>query len=967
MNGQFFARLGTFLLCAATLAAQEIHINRSGTTPLIYSLDDVNCLSVTPRVDPVSPDERCPVTESAPTFTWDFAAEGDLSAVTYNLKVVELQEDQDFNEALELNPVVVDATGISETSYDWPAGVVPQETGAYLWRVEAVNNGDVVATGTLTPFAFFLADLPFDARELCCLENLLQNEGLSDGIQAGPLDGVGTLDHWSAAYGSPTVVDDGDGCEDAGYVRISGDAENGDAIQQTLAPGMTMTQGSNYSLTCCARLVLDGLEPADHVVLRAVAFNGSLPGGGAHPGPAADIAWIGASGTITSVEWTKVIFPVWTANKDFDNIAIHAMTADGELLATADIDNVCLQVTNSEPICTPVETDPQGEAIIQPQWQGYLSATTAPRTDEGSQDNGFVHDLYDYIGETTTDLWYENAPDCFTQGGTVPEELETYDLDAELQAMGIPLTAAELGGLLERDEADMPVAVPQVFAPIDVGTALPCDYVRDKDSRFDGRDIIFIHGLDPTQFCDHVSGDVRARETWPASPGQFMDQNGYFRQRARTYWWTHIDTYLNHPNIHNRHMVVAYSCNQGLRAAVHAVLAQIAAAMDTGQNVEPENGNTNCFAREAVIVSHSAGALVADVAMAIAARSAWDPLIQAEFGNVSYIANRMRAHIAFQGAFNGSGLAAATVSVMNSPLVHVAEIISRLVFCETLNFNALAPVINQSILVDLVPAVTQSRWGWLVNSTPVPTLTAAGGHPAGLPVLQHTGLLPGLDDGVLSMDCQCANSNPVWSNPSNFHMTGIPVFDHARLLDMGIETSRSWPYFLDQTINTGWNRAAAGCIAYNSPTGMVQPVTAVSPWPHNPHARYNNHFSFIQSAADHNSGPDFDQRNYKGSSPNGAVNSEEVRAVTDNFAYTSGLVHPDIANLVREERKERWLSVTFHVPIPRARFWPPPPRFWFDWRPVTIRTLVWRRTYHRLQNWQDWNMGDYVYVYTLPN
>ena len=82
-----------------------------------------------------------------------------------------------------------------------------------------------------------------------------------------------------------------------------------------------------------------------------------------------------------------------------------------------------------------------------------------------------------------------------------------------------------------------------------------------------------------------------------------------------------------------------------------------------------------------------------------------------------------------------------------------------------------------------MPLVAQNVWGPAISNSPVTTLTVAGGHVLG----DFHGLtgyfLPGLDDGVVSMNSACGNPSKVL--PGITPPSGISVIHPILAFDMG--------------------------------------------------------------------------------------------------------------------------------------------------------------------------------------
>ena len=157
---------------------------------------------------------------------------------------------------------------------------------------------------------------------------------------------------------------------------------------------------------------------------------------------------------------------------------------------------------------------------------------------------------------------------------------------------------------------------------------------------------------------------------------------------------------------------------------------------------------------------------------------------------------------------------------------------------------------------------------------------------------------------------------------------------------------------------------------------MVQPVAYIDEFS-NPENRYNNHYSFIQSASDHYIGPrgksyteGLDLSNFPTSSgfqpPNyyydqsfNEQNYEESRAITNSDIYTKGLVSPLVATMQAE--RIRGLDITIPIPIPNIRLIP----FKFWWSFYYFVIPIWQRKYHNMVGYKTESEASYVWKYVL--
>jgi len=268
---------------------------------------------------------------------------------------------------------------------------------------------------------------------------------------------------------------------------------------------------------------------------------------------------------------------------------------------------------------------------------------------------------------------------------------------------------------------------------------------------------------------------------------------------------------------------------------------------------------------------------------------------------------------------------------------------------QTITSIASAPqIIANSVLVDLIPSVSRSRWSSYINDLSVPVFTIAGGHPSAILGPLKYSFHPGFDDGVLTMDCANGNNNPLSLGQSRFSATASKVFD------MGIPLIRGIEYYLDQKVSDGVFSAAS--TLYLSPTGMVEPVSSIIV---DPQIHFNNHFSFIQSSKEHwfNStepGSGNIPCDYHRTSPGGYTNNEEELVVSNPNLFSPGLIDPSIISQMGETIKGLTISYPWIKIVYRHGF----PKLTVFWK----KFYIWKRTYHKLNDNCMYDV-DYAYKY----
>ncbi|HVF03755.1 MAG TPA: kelch repeat-containing protein [Frankiaceae bacterium] len=692
--------------------------------------------------------------------------------------------------------------------------------------------------------------------------------------------------------------------------------------------------------------------------------------------------------------------------------------------------------------CAELPTDEKGNVVLPPE------ATDVEVGPEEEIDNGSVVDRYPNH-DTADDEWYGEVECPWSIGGDVPQVGPYLDLDRQLGDAGFTSTAAEVATALDTyteqlatsiqrpDAATMiahgriagscpgavtamrdtpvfepaPRAAPRPLLPRGPGLVPPGCVDNRKlaaDGPFGGRDVIFVHGLDKESIDEKLGGAAEPRAEWPEDAAAFTD-GGYWKERAKAYWDEHITRYLKGGNAAapptNRYLVVSWASTQNLGHGVHAFLSQAARAMTTGAGVVPDaSGDKLGFcAKGCVIQSHSTGGPLVDVSLGVARLSS----VASPFtgiGNLRWIADRMRAHVAYMGAYSGSHYATVMAwlgwhAALSRPACELADWVGSNAF----GFDvpcSWTPIIGESVLTDLAVPVMQTVWQPLAALTPVPALVVAGGHPSAMgedesaakPFSAVMKMLfhHGGDDGVLSMDSQCAASGSwrhqpmsYFAQPSAVDLAAnaalrqnlLPPVISTRAFDMGSNPTRALRYYVDQVVgahlgtpafwravitgtvqphfDSNWYRVSASCHRHLSPTGMVQPVLFGSHPMGSTQARLPRHYSFLQAASDHRVGArgEFDTLCYEVTVGSGrsctasTANTEEVNAVDDRTVYTSGLVSWGYRDAIRETVKGK--AIRFKLFGKKYRIW------------------IWKRTYHRLANWHLKIAPDYVYAYVL--
>ena len=796
-----------------------------------------------------------------------------------------------------------------------------------------------------------------------CKNNIVRNGGFNQSSVQGVMPSPGTSLNWTSGYGSPNMYYDpnnqNEGFFEAGHVKLSGNSTNGQSIVQVLDPNNKFLTGKYYKLSIAVKFS-SALNTLDYGKIRAIAFNGSIANGPAiHPPASTNVGVIGRSGKIKDCGvWSVIEFPVWKANKDFSNIAINAFTNDNQN-ANVEIDDIRICESTKED-CVELQVDNNGNPVI-PQSIGDPPPgfTCQPVAENDESFNGNLQDLYPgYNG--TTDFYSQtgSSDPCYSVGGTLPPEVLNYNCDDSLKAAGIDMSCSQIQDLLN-STITPPDTKMLVLPPIPPLTNYNCDTVKNaklNNMPFKGRDIIYIHGLQLEHLIDRVRMNPHASGNWPANHNEFYNA-GYYKTSAYVNMGPHIFHFLRNRGNLNRYLVVTYDCSENVETAIHCVMSQIRDAMDNGTDVQADRNDPRgrrCFGKDYVFISHSTGALVSDIILAIANKSKTPGAYQTKYGNVGYISDRCKGRISIQGAFSGSSLAklACNLASMTPALAQVVLgalswqplVVGSINTLETADPS----IIMNSVLVDLTPEICRQRWGSLLNDVPVPVITMGGGHPTAILSILKYWMHPGFDDGVLSLDCEGGVNNPLSQGPSRFIASGYKVFD------MGIPLQRAAKYYMDQTVGS-YGSFASAMTPYLSPTGMVEPVQNIAV----PQNYFNNHFPFVQAAKEHwfnttELGSGNTPCDYGTTAVDHSTNNEEELVVNNSNLYSSGIVDPSIISEMGESVKK------FSIWLP-----------WFKWKrwhgiripvPYMREFIIWKRTYHKLNDNCMYDC-DYAYKY----
>lgn len=837
----------------------------------------------------------------------------------------------------------------------------------------------------------------FNVTVLCesgCSGNLVQNAGFSDGIVGGTMP-LGKVTDWKKGYGNPVVVN-ALGCEDNGFIQLTGNKNSGDAIVQELVT--PIMKGQVYEMSICLR-VKHG-SPVPYVKIRTMAFNGTLPGTGNHPLPYSDLAIINVSGRIAACDdWTTFVFHRWTAPQDFDNILISVENSEPislNLMSVAEVDNICFYAVNDSIPCYLVQYDSLGYPTVP---FGKLDTICLVLEDSVDIFMGNVNDIYAYCdpAPNNMDTWYEFCLDsCESIGGEIPIELDNFiqnDSMDQLFQDSLGVSVAEFQSDLNNFLDSLELVTPGVDLINDMNSLGPILFdcrslppqgspPDDTLSPFKGRDIIFVHGLRMGPILERLhQSTLGSQSVWPDDRQEFY--SGYWKSGAYKTWNHHTEKYLkttvdtNTFNVNrtgsfsNRYIVVSHPATQSFIYGAHSILEQIANAMIGGVGVincnALETRPANTFGHNGfIIISHSDGAPLTDIVLTTSDLSRFPPL-NMTLGDLSFIADRCELHVGLQGAFGGSDYASALLMAATTGLQYIKPLAEEFLGGPITSSSGF---LFTSELLDM--AITRQLWAPVLDNVPVCVLTIAGGHPTDFgeeigakhtrwkSILSKNGIHQGFDDGVLSIESQTANPDPRIINPNVFlPYPGIlgSITLNEKLFDMGIPKERAIRYYMDQKVDlitkgdpTKLPFASAGSVPWLSPTGMVQPVKKAY-FDNVPGfdalKRYKNHYSFLQSTADHYQGSRGQYENYPNyeqTYDSGSSNGEESRVVTSNDVYNKCGVN---ASRLKQVEYVRGKSITFGFKLFGKRY--------------SYTRWIWKRKYHVLENHSTWNQLDYLY------
>jgi len=984
----------------------------------------------------IEPNGPCPVESTRPLFQWthrgitrrEFAQQLHTAGARFRLRLWQINADENVAVRMARRPTRVWTLSPLSASFRIPKQEPSLRVATgYAWQITVISPGNRVLVAS-KPGVFYVNDpsLPFSLTQLLCCDSRIKKFG------------------WVRAYGKPMINANESGFLDRpGVAQLRGNWVSGDAISHQLTPRAGFRAGRIYTISLAARAV--PRERTD-VRFRLLAHSAELPDTALHAASSSACILLAETGGITAEDWQWIVLPPWRAPRDFSYLSILAFANPRDddsyprrtPAGVGQVSSICIREVDS---CEAgVKLANKGPEFHLPRSVELNTGEMPPYAEFVSSDLGAMGDIFgDPFDKEGKSRWYKEGDKCASIGGWLPDDLIDHVPWSEGGTGEFMPTFEEIQKSVKEVLSDLTNTDISDLSPISLTLSDSCrkrvipfdadqDVIASPPPPFAGRDIVFVHGFLPKHLlARYIQSDPYARQVYDELPNSFnaladelnnieyewpMDRGAYLVQpadtatgtseqvgffRATDYWDKHIDRYLGKHKHPNRFIVTGWNSSQRLIFSVHAVLAQIAEAMNNGAGVRSADANqkvnTDCFGVEYAIVSHSTGALLVCVAMAIAERSKDDPQIQAIFGDISIIAERAKVHLSLHGAVGGSDLASLglvavqyareAINSLDDDSQNLAQAASKLAtsyslmrlmlisFCwggseegdligNTLNImaanlttvavgtsqmresaRAFEEMLIRSVAVDLDPHVARSEWLDDVSASPVPTLTVAGGHPTAMPPAKP--VLHGLDDGVVNTNSQSGSNSPM--PPADPEMPLVDTYVAASLrqvYDMGLPIQRAAPFFIEQAV--AYPKTAYGSIPFLSPSGMVQPVVSIPNIP-----RHNNHFTFLQATAEHGYPTDGKSELYEPTL--NSTNYEESLVVERVQPYTAGLVNSKIITFVR--RFERRLDVTM-----RLSFWIPqitisPPSFTMRYVDIPITQMIWRRFYDLLTTYKQ--------------
>ncbi|MBK1828688.1 hypothetical protein [Haloferula rosea] len=902
----------------------------------------------------------------SPEFSWSVRGpqiQGQSSQFT--LTILSIEGSNSLQEALNNNQVVYQKTLTKANALNHSAtfpDLTLENNKAYMWSV-AWRRGNLLQSSwnRFVVTTYEIGD-PDSEGLHSCHGNLVKQNTFT------------TQNGWAAFQGSPSFKTS-QGHDDPGYCSLKVVRDQSDVIIHRLP--QALEQNAHYHFQCSVRTQKNvGGMPR----LMVIAYNGTLTS--LEPGP--DTQIIGRSGNLPVMnEWTKIELHSWRAPKAFQSIAIAVFSGDastpaGEIqYATVDLDRICLHKIDHGECVTESEIEvTDGQYVIPDEYLSTGGQQPGPPVETlTDENNGSVRDLYPNADLGSLD-WLTTLENegggCFSVGGEVPQaEIDQikgeYD-QRELDALNQETTDMDrkLGVQFNTDTSELEPIVHEVNKACDQGH----EPKLDPSKPFGGRDIVYIHGLQMKALQGNLKPTPTFQGKWPLDRESFF-RGGEFYEEAEGYWSQHITRGLGSTTSpSNSYLIATYSANQRLPFAVHAVLTQISEAIQgSNQGVVWKAGMSDkkCFGENGIIiVTHSTGGLVASTMFGIAEASRGPTSPEREtYGKAYEIIEKVDGQVGLNSAYQGSPMApfalglAANAGIPGPNTVR-GKILRQWLKSDLQNIENLGPLFG-SILIDLAPSNSRQWAERYYGQGDKPTLTLSSGFPGleegSLMTWPGKFIVPSFDDGVLSVASQSGSRH------------AAPMFRAQKshlLIDMGVpRVFKRTALGAERRDGLFSGKKHYAVVPYYSQTGMLQSqsvesiLTPVQNWP--------NHYSVIQTTGNHfdNVNMVYTNGNDYAATADGCGNFEESSVVTDSNVYSIGALNSVFQSLTNEHvRKKTW---GLHLPRIKIYF------SWQGWRPI-IRIeaswvykefVIWKRTYHLLDDYKTKMGMDYFYEYAF--
>lgn len=352
-------------------------------------------------------------------FDWDLAMNSiDClpQTISYNILVLDANAS-DLQTAISNNIIVSNSSFTLIPSADQVYNAILSnlvDNNVYIWKVSFVDDCGNLIESDWNSFVKVNNSVPEELMDLST-ENICEADCQNI---LGSQFKSNSSSYWNVNSGSPVFDFTSPGCEEEGFVSLSADSIQQDIISTVLVD--PIMQDKHYQVQLCLRTSSSDLR------VKVVAYNGNPSSFSA----SSDVAIISYTGHIPATPggvWSTANLPIWTANKDFNNIAIMLVNDDNSLSNVMDIDNVCLSEMPDNP-CLPdydFSIDFLGN-ISYPSWLNDLISNFNITVKETETEivSGSIVDLYGHNNDVTLSNWYDdNNPPCHSIGNIPPDTL----------------------------------------------------------------------------------------------------------------------------------------------------------------------------------------------------------------------------------------------------------------------------------------------------------------------------------------------------------------------------------------------------------------------------------------------------------------------------------------------------------------------------------------------------------------